>query len=127
MALLAGFFGVIALLLSAVGLYGVTSFVVGRRRGEIGIRLALGAPPARVLRTIVGRLMLFVAVGAAAGLCAALWLARFVAPLVFGLEARDPATLAASAVTLMVVAGMAAMLPAWRTTRVDPARVLREN
>lgn len=127
MALLAGFFGVIALLLSAVGLYGVTAFVVGRRRGEIGIRLALGAPPARVLRAIVGRLMLFVAAGAAAGLGAAVWLARFVAPLVYGLKARDPATLAASTVTLIVVAGMAAMLPAWRATRVDPGRVLREN
>ena len=127
MALLAAFFGVIALLLSAVGLYGVTAFVVGRRRGEIGIRLALGAPPARVLRAIVGRLMLFVALGAAAGLGAAVWLARFVAPLVYGLEARDPATLAGATVMLIVVAGMAAILPASRAIRVDPARVLREN
>jgi ABC-type lipoprotein release transport system permease subunit len=71
--------------------------------------------------------MLFVATGAAVGLVAAVWLARFVAPLVCGLEARDPGTLAGATVTLMGVAGMAAMLPAWRATRVDPARVLREN
>jgi predicted permease len=127
MALLAGFFGVMALLLSAVGLYGVAAFVVGRRRGEIGIRLALGAPPTHVLRGIVGRLMLFVAVGAIAGLGVTIWLARFVAPLVYGLEARDPATLAGATLTLLAVAGAAALFPAWRATQVDPARVLREN
>jgi putative ABC transport system permease protein len=127
MAMLAGFFGAIALLLSAVGLYGVTSYVVGRRLGEIGIRLALGAQPLRVLRTLLGRIVVFVAVGSIAGLATAWWLSRFVAPLLYGLEPRDPATLAAATITLASVAAMAALIPAWRAARVDPARLLRQH
>jgi ABC-type antimicrobial peptide transport system permease subunit len=71
--------------------------------------------------------MVLVTAGAVAGLAAAVWLGRFVAPLLYGLQARDPATLAGAAVTLIAVAGTAAMLPAWRASRVDPALVLRQN
>jgi ABC-type antimicrobial peptide transport system permease subunit len=126
-ATLAGFFGAIALLLSAVGLYGVTSYAVTRRRPEIGIRLALGGRPHAVLRVLLGRIAWFVLAGTAVGLLAALWLSRFVAPLLYGLEPRDPVTLVASALTLAVVAAVAGWIPAWRATRIDPAQLLREN
>jgi predicted permease len=126
-AMLAGFFGAIALLLSAVGLYGVTSYTISRRRGEIGIRLALGARPAAVVRNMLRRIALFTLAGTVAGLLAALWLSRFVAPLLYGLEPRDPVTLIASTSTLALVAALAGWIPAWRATRVDPAQVLRQH
>lgn len=126
-AMLAGFFGASALLLSAVGLYGVTSYAVRRRLSEIGIRLALGAQPLRVVRTMLGRIAWSVLAGSIAGLAAASWLSRFVAPLLYGLEPRDPATLAAATVTLVAVAAIASLIPAWRAARVDPARLLRQN
>ena len=126
MAELAGFFGAVALLLSAIGLYGVTSCTVTARRTEIGIRLALGAAPAAVVRLMLARVAVFVVVGTVAGLSAAVWLSRFVAPLLYGLEARDPATLAGAVVTLASVAAAAAWIPASRRVRVDPSRALRE-
>jgi predicted permease len=126
-ATLAGFFGVLALLLSAIGLYGVTSFAVSRRRREIAIRLALGGQPREILRALLTRIAVYVSIGAAIGILAAVWLARFVAPLLYGLEPRDPATLAASTVILASIAGVAALLPAWRGTRVELAHVLRQH
>ena len=126
-AMLAGFFGTIALLLSAVGLYGVSAYAATRRRAEIGIRLALGGQPQAVLRGILRRTAIFVVGGMAAGLLVSLWLSRFVAPLLYGLEPRDPVSLVAAAATLGLVAGVAAWIPASRATRADPARVLREN
>ncbi len=126
-ALLGGFFGALALLLAAVGLYGVTAYGVSRRRAEIGIRLALGADPAGVVRMVVGRAARLVALGAAAGLLASLWGARFVTALLYGVEPRDLPTFAASAVLLSAVAALAAWLPARRAARIDPARVLREE
>jgi predicted permease len=126
-ATLAGFFGAIALLLSAVGLYGVTSYAVSRRRGEIGIRLALGGQPAAVVRGLLTRIALFVLAGTVTGLAAALWLSHFVAPLLYDLDPRDPLTFAASTATLVSVAAAAGWLPARRAARVDPAQVLREN
>jgi ABC-type antimicrobial peptide transport system permease subunit len=126
-ATLAGFFGVVAVLLSAIGLYGVTSFAVSRRRGEIGIRLALGGPPAAVVRTLVARIGVCVLAGAVIGVLAASWLSRFIAPLAYGLAPRDPATLAASTAILGSVATVAALLPAWRGTRVEPALSLRQH
>ena len=127
MATLAGFAALVALLLSAVGLYGVTSYAMTQRRGEIGIRLALGGRPHAVLRTVLRRTAFAVATGIVTGLVSALWLGRFVAPLLYGLEPRDPATLAGSALTLAAVAALAGGIPAWRAARIDPARVLREN
>ena len=126
-ALLGGFFGALALLLAAVGLFGVTAYGVNRRRAEIGIRLALGAEPASVVRLVVGRAARLVAVGAMAGLVASLWGARFVASLLFGVEPRDAATLAASAGLLLAVAAVAAWVPARRAARIDPSQVLREG
>ena len=126
-AMLAAFFGIIALVLSAVGLYGVSAYAATRRRAEIGIRLALGGRPGAVLRGILRRIAIFVLGGTAAGLLASLWLSRFIAPLLYGLEPHDPASLIAAAATLGLVAGVAAWIPASRATRVDPAQVLREN
>jgi ABC-type antimicrobial peptide transport system permease subunit len=125
--MLAGFFGAVALLLSGVGLFGVSSYAVTRRRAEIGIRLALGGQPHAVLRAVLGRIALYVLSGTVLGLLAALWLSRFVAPLLYGLAPHDPATLVASASILALVAAVAGWIPATRATRIDPAQMLREN
>ncbi|MGH7505403.1 MAG: ABC transporter permease, partial [Longimicrobiales bacterium] len=127
LAMLAGFFGVVALLLSGVGLYGVSSYAASRRRAEIGIRLALGGQPHAIVRAMLSRIAVLVAIGGVSGLVAALWLARFVAPLLYGLEAHDPMTLIASTSILALVAAVAGWLPASRAARLDPAQVLREN
>jgi putative ABC transport system permease protein len=126
-AMLAGFFGVLALLLAGLGLYGVTAYSVSRRRSEIGIRLALGATPSDVVRLVVSRVALLVGVGAVAGIAASLWLSRFVAPLLYELEPRDPATLFGAVVVLVAVGMVAGALPASRAARIDPAVVLRES
>ena len=125
LALVSGFFGVLALLLAAVGLYGVTAFAVSRRRTEIGIRLALGAAPGAVVRLVLGRLARLVIAGAAIGAIASLWAARFVAALLYGLPPRDPIAFIAAGATLAAVAVIAAAVPAWRASRLDPASVLR--
>jgi putative ABC transport system permease protein len=127
LAMLAGFFGAIALLLSGVGLYGVSSYAATRRRAEIGIRLALGGQPHAVLRGILRPFAVFVLGGTVLGLLASLWLSRFVAPLLYGLEPYDPTTLLGSASTLGLVAAVAGWIPASRATRIDPAEVLREK
>ncbi len=126
-ARLAAFFGVIALVLSALGLYGVTSYAVTRRRSEIGIRLALGAQPAGVVTLVMRRIAAIVAIGVVAGVLPALWMGRFVAPLLYGLEPRDPTTLVAASITLAAVAAMAGWIPARRASRIDPAQVLRQQ
>ncbi|HEV3062155.1 MAG TPA: ABC transporter permease [Vicinamibacterales bacterium] len=126
-ALLSGFFGALALLLAAVGLYGVTAYAVARRRTEIGIRMALGAAPASVVRLVLWRVTLLVGLGVLAGAVVSLWASKLVASLLYGLEPRDPATLASAAVILAAVSAMAGCLPAWRASRIDPAEVLRES
>jgi predicted permease len=126
-AVLSGFFGGLALLLAAVGLYGVTSYSVARRRGEIGIRMALGADPAHVIRLIVGRAALLVAAGVVIGGGLSLWASRLVAGLLFGLQPRDPATFGGAVLVLAAVGALAAWIPARRGSRIDPARVLREG
>jgi hypothetical protein len=125
-ALLAGFFGALALLLAGLGLYGMTSYVINRRRMEIGIRIALGAAPAGVVKLVMARVWLLVGTGVVIGGGVSLWASRFVASLLYGLEPRDPATLVGAAVTLAVVGGVAGWLPAWRASRIDPAEVLRD-
>jgi predicted permease len=127
LAMVCGFFAGLALLLAAIGLYGVTSYGVHRRRAEIGIRMALGASPGGVVRNVLGRVGVLVAAGIVVGAAASLWAARFVETLLFGLEPRDPATLAGAAAVLAAVAAVAGWLPARRAARVDPAQVLREN
>jgi predicted permease len=125
-AILSGFFGALALLLAGIGLYGVTSYAVTRRRGELGIRLALGARPGGVVRLVLTRVFLLVGAGVVIGAAASLWAARFVTPLVFGLTARDPLTFAGAAVVLLAVGALAGWLPARRAARLDPAAVLRD-
>jgi predicted permease len=127
LALLSGCFGALALLLAAIGLYGVMSDAVASRRTEIGIRMALGAPGARVVGLVVGRLSLLVGCGVLVGAGVSVWASRFVGSLVYGLEPGDPATLTGSMLLLVSVAGLAAWLPARRAVRIDPASVLREG
>ena len=127
LALLGGFFGGLALLLAGIGLYGVTSYAVTLRRGEIGVRMALGADVARVLRLVLGRAARLVVYGVVIGAGLSLWLSTFVSTLLFGLEPRDLATLAAAVVLMAVVGTLAAFLPAWRAARIDPVEVLREG
>jgi len=126
-AMLSGFFGVLALLLAGLGLYGITAYAVSRRRAEIGIRLALGAEPRRVVRLVLSRVAILVGAGVVAGAAASIWLSRFVAALVYGVEPRDPTTLAAAVVVLTVVGATAGWLPARRASRIDPAGVLRDS
>ena len=127
MALLAGFLGAFGLLLAGLGLYGITAYAVSRRRGEIGIRMALGAAPGGVVLLVLSRVALLVTAGIIVGTAASLWLSRFVAPLVYGLEPRDPLTLAVASIVLAGVGAAAGWLPARRASRTDPAVVLRES
>ena len=126
-AALSAFFGALALLLAGLGLYGVTSYSVSRRRTEIGIRMALGAAPAAVVLLVLRRAALLVAIGIATGAAVSLWASRFVSPLLFGLPPRDPVTLVAAIVLLGTIGVLAGWLPARRASRIDPARVLREG
>jgi putative ABC transport system permease protein len=126
-ARLAAFFGALALLLAALGLYGVTSYAVSGRRTEIGIRLALGAGPATIIGWVLGRVSRQVGAGIALGAALSLWASTFVAGLIYGVPPRDPATLAAAAILLSAIAAFAAWLPARRAARIDPIAVLRES
>jgi putative ABC transport system permease protein len=123
-ALLLGGFAAAALLLAAVGLYGVISYSVAQRTHEIGVRMALGATPGTVRRMVVGRGAAITAAGLAAGLLLALGLARLLAGLLYGVAATDPATYAAVVLLLGAVALLATWLPARRATRVDPLAAL---
>ena len=127
LAVLSMFFGLLALVLAAVGLYGVTAHAVAQRRTEIGIRLALGANPGTIVTTVVAHVSTLVGIGLAAGISVSLWAARLVRALLYGLEPRDPATLIGAVVVLATVATVAGGLPAWRASRIDPAEVLRES
>jgi predicted permease len=124
-ATLSGFFGALALLLAGLGLYGVTSYSVGRRRREMGVRLALGARPSGVVRLVLRRVVWLVGAGVVVGTGLSLWASRFVATLIFGLEPRDPATFIAAAVVLLTIGLIAGWLPARRASRVDPTVALR--
>jgi putative ABC transport system permease protein len=126
-AMVSGFFGALALLLSALGLYGVTSYAVSRRRTEIGIRMALGAAPAGVIRLVLRRVVMLVGLGVVLGSAVSLWAAHLVSTLLFGLQPRDPMTLAGAVAVLGAIGAIAGWLPARRASRIDPARVLREG
>jgi ABC-type antimicrobial peptide transport system permease subunit len=113
------------LLLTCVGLYGVMSYAVTRRTNEIGVRMALGARGADVVRMVMRETMLLVAIGMAIGLGAALATTRLIATLLFGLSPNDPVTIAAAALLMIIVAAFAGYLPARRAARVDPMTALR--
>jgi putative ABC transport system permease protein len=125
LAQLMGAYAALALLLAAVGIYGVMSYNVTQRTHEIGVRMALGAEPLEVLRIVLRRGLLLTGVGLAIGLAGALALGRVVQSLLFNVRASDPLTLAAVAALLAVVALLASYLPARRATRVDPLVALR--
>jgi len=126
-ATLGGFFGVVALLLAAIGLYGVMSQSVTRRTREIGIRMALGAESFRVLWMVLRDVLVMVLIGAIAGFPAVLALTRFTETLLYGVKPQDPATLAAAALLLLAVTVLAGFLPALRATRVQPIVALRQE
>jgi predicted permease len=127
LAQLVGGFGILALLLAAIGAYGVLSYMVTERRREIGIRLALGATRSRVLAEVMKHGLLLTAVGVAVGLAGALGLNRLMATLLFGVQPTDASTLALVTLTIVLVAIIACWLPAWRASRLDPTIVLRED
>ena len=118
-------FGLLALLLSAVGIYGVASEAVGQRTREIGLRMALGAAPSRVRTMVLRQVGTMVAVGGVIGLAAAVGLGRLAQSLLFQLQGSDPLVLAGSAVSLALVALAAGLVPAHRASKVDPMRALR--
>ena len=126
LAVLSSFFGGLALLLSALGLYGMTAHAAARRRSEIGIRLALGATPMRVLRMVLLRTLTVTGAGMLVGMAASVWASRFIASLLFGVQPGSPGTIAAAGLILLAVAAVASAIPAVQASRTDPADALRE-
>jgi predicted permease len=127
MASLSGFFGLLAGILATIGLYGVISYMVARRRNEIGIRMALGADRRRVLALIMREAVLLLGIGLAIGTALALASTRAASALLFGLKPHDPVTLALAAGALAAVAAAASYLPAVRAARIHPTEALREE
>jgi predicted permease len=126
-ATLSGFFGVLALLLAMVGLYGVMSYAVARRRNEIGVRMALGAIPARVLTMVMKDVGVVTLGGIVVGTAIAMASGKIVASLLYGLAPNDATTLTAAAAGLAAAAAIAGYLPARRAASLDPMRALREE
>jgi len=127
MAQLAGSFGILALTLAAVGLYGLLAYTVAQRTAEVGIRIALGARPVAVVRMMLGRGLRPVAAGILIGLPAAWWACRFVASMLYGMRPFDAVTIVAAIVMLTVVALAAGFVPARRAAKVDPMAALRQD
>jgi predicted permease len=119
--------GAISMLLAGIGLYGVMAYSVSQRTREIGIRMALGADPGGVLRTVMREGLLLAILGIAAGLALALAAAPRIAPLLYQVSPADPVSIAGAALFLIVVAVLASLMPALRATRVDPIRALRQE
>jgi ABC-type antimicrobial peptide transport system permease subunit len=127
MANLSGGFGILAALLSTLGLYGVIAYSVERRRRELGVRIALGATRDHVLRLVCGEAGRLLVIGLAIGIAGAYGVSRYAASLLYGLQPGDLASLALGCALLTLTAITAALVPARRATRVDPAIALRNE
>ena len=126
-AYLSSAYGILASVLSVIGLYGVTAYGVMRRSREIGIRVALGAKPVAVLRMVLREALVLAGIGIAVALPLAWWLTQLVRSQLYGVEPRDPATIALAALGLLSVATLAAAAPALKASRLDPVKVLRHE
>ncbi len=120
-------FGGVALLLAAVGIYGVMSYSVSRRTREIGIRISLGASRAEVLRMVVTKGMLQALAGTAAGIAGALLLSQLMAKMLYGVRPTDPVTFGGVAIVLGLAALLATCVPARKATRIEPMAALRNE
>jgi predicted permease len=127
LAMLSGFFGVLAMVLAALGLYGTSWYAVIRRRQELGIRLALGATPGSVRRLVLSRASLMLGFGVAAGVAGSLWTSNFLKALLYGVEPFDIITVASAVIVVAAVGLIATWIPARRASRILPAEVLRES
>ena len=127
MAALSGFFGILAMLIATIGLYGVMSYMVSRRKVEIGIRMALGADPRKVVRLVISESGLLLLLGVLIGSGLAVLSSRWAAALLFGLKPWDPASMAAAVAVLSAVSLLAAWVPARRASRLTPTLALRED
>jgi len=127
MTVLLSFFGILATLLAAIGLYGLMAYSVSQRTHEIGIRLALGAQRKDVIALVMRETMLIVVIGVIVGLGVAMGATRLIASLLYGLTPNDPLTIALTSILLLAVAALAGYLPARRAARVDPMVALRHD
>jgi ABC-type antimicrobial peptide transport system permease subunit len=118
-------FGGLAMLVAAIGLFGLMSYTVSRRTNEIGIRMALGAQGSDVMRQVLRESMILVAVGVAIGVAAAFGTGHFLSTILFGLAPNDTLTIAAATLVMVAVSALAGFLPARRASRVDPMVALR--
>jgi ABC-type antimicrobial peptide transport system permease subunit len=126
-ASLSGFFGLFALVLAMIGLYGLMAYAVASRTREIGIRIALGAASSRVARSVLGEALILVVIGLLVGVPAALAASRVGQALLYGMTPADAPTMLITAGLLALVATIAAAIPAWRASRIDPAGMLRSE
>ncbi len=127
LAMLSGLFGALALFLAAIGLYGLMSYNVASRRNELGVRMALGADPTRVMRMVLGEIAILIGTGLALGIAAAAATTRYVASFLYGVTPTDPLILSLAAVVLAGVSFAAGYFPARRASRLDPLHSLREE
>jgi ABC-type antimicrobial peptide transport system permease subunit len=127
LAALSGFFGGVALLLATIGLYGLMSYTVARRRNEIGVRIALGAEPGHVVRMVIGEVGRLLIAGVVLGTLLSLFVTRLLAGALYGVEPNDPLTMVSAIAMLTTVAFGASLLPARRAARFDPIVALRHE
>jgi predicted permease len=120
-------FGILALVLACIGIYGIMAYTVARRTGEIGIRMALGAQAGQVLGMVLREASWMAVAGVALGVCGTLWLVRFLSAMLYGLKPWDPLTLTGAAALLIIIALLAGLGPARRASRVDPMSALRHE